>query len=183
VNVHWGVPGRGGPDPRRGVAVPSVDVVSVVDLQSIDNAVNNTKREITTRFDFRNVTTEIVFDRKEKRIHVLSGDESKVKAISEMLARQAIRLKVDPQCLDFQKIEPTSRGAAKMDVAIKEGVPIETCREVVKLIKGLKTKVQSSIQGDQVRITGKKIDDLQAIMKLLREQEYGVPLQFVNMKR
>ena len=163
--------------------MPSVDVVSVVDIQSIDNSVNNTRREVATRFDFRNVKTEITLDRKEKRIHVLSGDEWKVKEIKEMLSRQAIRLKVDPKCLDYQKIEPTSGGAAKMDVVVKEGVPIEICRQIVKLIKGLKMKVQSSIQGDEVRITGKKIDDLQVIMKLLREQQYDVPLQFVNMKR
>jgi hypothetical protein len=99
-----------------------------------------------------------------------------------MLKGQCARLKVDPRCLDFKEIEPTSQGAAKMDVQIKEGIPKETCQKIVKLIKNLKIKVQPAIQDDQVRLTGKKIDDLQEIMRLLREQDYNIPLQFVNMR-
>ncbi len=99
-----------------------------------------------------------------------------------MLIGQCTRLKLDPKCLDFKEIEPTSHGTAKMDIFIKEGIPKETGQKIVKLIKGLKIKVQPAIQDDQVRITGKKIDDLQEIMRLLKEQDYNIPLQFVNMK-
>jgi len=99
-----------------------------------------------------------------------------------MLISQCTRFKVNPKCLDFKGIEPTSHGTSKMDVQIKEGIPKETCQKIVKLIKNLKTKVQPTIQDEQVRITGKKIDDLQEIMKLLTEQDYDIPLQFVNMK-
>jgi uncharacterized protein YajQ (UPF0234 family) len=141
--------------------MPSVDVVSKVNLQALDNAINNVKREISTRFDFKNVKSEITFDRKAKYIHIVTGDDWKVKAVTEMLIGQCTRLKVDPKCLDLKEIEPTSHGTAKM---------------------GLKIKVQSTIQDDQVRITGKKIDDLQEIMRLLKEQGYNIPLQFVNMK-
>ena len=136
--------------------MPSVDVVSKVDLQVLDNAINNVKREIFTRFDFKNVKSEIILDRKAKCIHIVTGDDLKVKAVKELLFGQCIRLKEDPKCLDIKKI--------------------------VKLIKGRKLKVQPAIQDDQVRITGKKIDDLQEIMRLLKEQDYDIPLQFVNMK-
>ncbi len=162
--------------------MPSVDVVSRVDVQAIDNAVNNTKREVTSRFDFRNVETEIDFDRKTKKIHVQSGDEGKVMAIVDMLTTHSIRLKIDPRCLEVKDMEPTSRGASKLDIHIKEGLSQDTARKIVKLVKGMNVKVQPAIQGEEVRLTGKKIDELQAIMKALREQEYDLPLQFVNMK-
>ncbi len=162
--------------------MPSVDVVSKMDLQGLDNAINNVKREISTRFDFKNVKSEITFDRKAKYIHIVTGDDWKAKTVEEMLIGQCTRLKVDPKCLDFKEIESTSHSTVKMDIRIKEGIPKETGQKIVKLIKGLKIKVQPAIQGDQVRITGKKIDDLQEIMRLLKEQDYDIPLQFVNMK-
>jgi hypothetical protein len=164
------------------VKMPSVDVVSRVDLQALDNAINNVKREISTRFDFKNVKSEITFDRKTKYIHIVTGDDWKVKAVTEILIGQCTRLKVNPKCLDLKEIEPTSHGTVKMDILIKEGIPKETGQKIVKLVKGLKIKVQPAIQGDQVRITGKKIDDLQEIMRLLKEQDYNIPLQFANMK-
>jgi uncharacterized protein YajQ (UPF0234 family) len=164
------------------IKMPSVDVVSKVDLQALDNVINNVKREISARFDFKNVKSEITFDRKAKCIHIVTGDDWKVKTVTEMLIGQCTRLKVDPKCLDLKKIEATSHGTAKMDILIKEGIPKETGQKIVKLIKGLKIKVQSTIQDGQVRLAGKKIDDLQEIMRLLKEQDYDIPLQFVNMK-
>ena len=160
--------------------MPSLDVVSTVDMQALDNAINNVKREISSRFDFKNVKSEVTLDRKNKSIHIVSGDDGNVKAITEMLIGQCARLKVDPKCLDFKKIEDTS--PAKLDVQIKQGIPRETAQKMVKLIKSLKLKVQPAIQEDQVRITGKNIDDLQEVMRLLREQDYRIPLQFINMK-
>jgi hypothetical protein len=162
--------------------MPSVDVVSNVDLQALDNAINNVKREIFTRFDFKKVKSEITLDRKAKSIHIVTGDDGKVKTVTEMLFGQCVRLKMDPKCLDIKEIEATSHGTAKRDILIKEGIPKETCQKIVKLIKGLKFKVQPTIQDEKVRITGKKIDDLQEIMGLLKEQDYNIPLQFVNMK-
>ena len=162
--------------------MPSVDVVSKVDLQALDNAINNVKREISTRFDFKNVKSEITFDRKAKSIHIVTGDDWKVKTVTLMLIGQCTRFKLDPKCLDPKEIELTSHGTVKMDILIKEGIPKETGQKIVKLIKGLKIKVQSAIQDNQVRITGKKIDDLQEIMRLLKEQDYDIPLQFTNMK-
>jgi len=162
--------------------MPSVDVVNRIDPEALYNVVNNVKREISTRFDFRNIKSEVVYDRKARNIHIASGDDWKVKAVSEMLIVQCTRFKVDPKCLEMLPIEATAQGAAKMDIRIKEGIPKETGQKIVKLIKGLKIKVQPAIQEDQVRLTGKKIDDLQTIMQKLREQDYDIPLQFINMK-
>jgi uncharacterized protein YajQ (UPF0234 family) len=162
--------------------MPSLDVVSAIDLQSLDNAVNNTKREVATRFDFRSVKTEITLERKDKTIQIVSGDEWKVKTIKDMLIGQCVRQKVDPKSLEFGNIETVSTTSAKMTVQIKEGISKEAAQKMVKYIKGLKVKVQPAILDNKVRITGKQIDDLQEIMRLLREQDYGVPLQFVNMK-
>ncbi len=162
--------------------MPSVDVVSQLDLQSLDNAINNVKREISTRFDFRNIETEITLNRKEKNIHLRTGDDLKIKSLREMLVEHCGKQKVDSKCLEFKEIEATSRGGAKMDVTIKEGIPKETCKQMVKEIKRLKLKVQATIQDEQIRLSGKKIDDLQTTMKMLKDFDYDIPLQFVNMK-
>ncbi len=162
--------------------MPSVDVVSQVNMQALDNAANNVKREVATRFDFRNVETEITLNRKESSFHLRSGDDMKIKSLREMLVEQCVKQKVDPKCLEFKEIEATSRGGAKMNITIREGIPKETCKKMVKEIKQLKLKVQATIQDEQVRLSGKKIDDLQTIMTTLKEQDYGIPLQFVNMK-
>ncbi|MBI4288910.1 MAG: YajQ family cyclic di-GMP-binding protein [Chloroflexi bacterium] len=163
--------------------MPSLDVVSTVDMQSLDNAVNNVKREISTRYDFRNVKSEVTLDRKEKRIHIISGDDWKVKAVTDMLIGHCARLKVDPRSLELKKIEVISLSVAKLDIEIKDGISRETCQKIVKLIKGLKIKVQAAIQENQVRLTAKQIDDLQEVMRVLDSQDYGIPLQYVNMKR
>ncbi|MEN8615168.1 YajQ family cyclic di-GMP-binding protein [Dehalogenimonas sp. THU2] len=163
--------------------MPSLDVVSDVDMQALDNAINNVKREITTRYDFRNIKSEITLDRKEKTIHMESGDDVKVKAMTEILIGQVIRFGLDSKCLDFGKMDATAQGGAEIEVKIKEGIPKETAQKIVKFIKSLKLKVEPAIQGEQLRITGKQIDDLQAIMTQLKDQDFDVPLQFVNMKR
>ncbi|MCX6013322.1 MAG: YajQ family cyclic di-GMP-binding protein [Chloroflexi bacterium] len=162
--------------------MPSLDVVSILDIQALDNAINNVKREVSNRYDFKNVKSEITFDRKEKSIHIVSGDDWKVKAMVDILIGQCTRFKVSPKCLDIGEIGTSAHSAAKIEIRIKEGIPKETCQKIVKYIKSLKIKVQPVIQDEQVRITGKKIDDLQEIMRLLTEQDYDLPLQFVNMK-
>lgn len=162
--------------------MPSLDIVSKVDMQALDNAVNNTKRQITTRYDFKNVVTEIIMDKKKKTINIATGDEWKAKEIVSILTGQCVRLQVNPKSLDVKTIEAAGGGTAKVDVLIKEGISKETCQKMVKFIKGLNMKVQPTIQEEQVRITGKQIDDLREVMRLLTEHDFGVPLQFVNMK-
>ena len=160
--------------------MPSLDVVSTIDLQVLDNAINNVKREIASRFDFKNVRSEVTLDKKEKIIRVVSGDDMNVKAITEMLIGQSARFKIDTKCFEWGKIEPTT--PSRLDIKIKQGIPRETAQKMVKLIKGTKLKVQAVIQEDQVRVSGKNIDDLREIMRLLQEQDYDIPLQFINMK-
>jgi len=162
--------------------MPSLDVVSIVDFQSLDNAVNNTKREIATRFDFRSIKTEISLDRKDKIIHILSGDEWKAKTVKDILIGQCVRQKVDTKSLEIGKIDTVSTTVAKLDIKVVEGISKEASQKIVKYIKSLKIKVQPAILDNKIRISGKQIDDLQEIMRLLNEQDYGVPLQFVNMK-
>jgi len=162
--------------------MPSFDVVNKVDLQEVDNAVNNVRKEVETRYDFRGTTTELSLDKGNKRLSILAGDELKMKAVEEMLKTHFLRRKVDPQILEFKDPEPTSKGALKRDVVFKEGIEKDLAKKMVKEIKASKLKVQARIQDDQLRVTGKKLDDLQAVMAMLREGEYGIPLQFVNMK-
>ena len=163
--------------------MPSMDVVSAVDMQALDNAINNVKRDITTRYDFRNIKSEITLNRKEKTIHLQSGDDVKVKAMTEMLIGHVVRFGLDPKCLDFGKMEATAQGGAEMDVKIKEGIQKETAQKMVKFIKALKLKVEPAIQDDQLRISSKQIDDLQEVMRQLKAQDFEIPLQFVNLKR
>ena len=163
--------------------MPSLDVVSAIDAQTLDNAINNTRREITTRYDFRNIVSEISYDKKEKVIKISSGDDMKIKAITESLIGQGTRLKLDPKILDPQKIEAGGGGTSKREIKVKEGISRDTAQKMVKFIKASGLKVQPAIMDDQIRIQGKQIDDLQEVMKLLQAQDYDVPLQFVNMKR
>lgn len=163
--------------------MPSFDIVSKVDLQEVDNAVNNVRKELETRYDFRNVKTDLELNKKDKVLHITTGDEMKLNAVRDLLLTHCIRRKVDPKSLEFKEKEATSQGRVKMDVAIKEGISKETAQKIVKLIKAEKLKVQAAIQDEQVRVTGKQIDDLQAVIRLLEERDFDVPLQHVNMKR
>jgi len=155
----------------------------VIDAQTLDNAINNSRREITTRYDFRNIVSEITYEKKEKVIKISSGDDMKVKAITESLIGQSTRLKLDPKILEPQKIEAGGGGTSKREIKIKEGISRETAQKIVKFIKASGLKVQPAIMDDQIRIQGKQIDDLQEVMRLLQAQDYDVPLQFANMKR
>ena len=161
----------------------SFDIVSRVDMQEVDNAVNMTRKAILTRFDFRESKTEITLDKKEKKIHVVTEDEMKMRAIQDTLVEHLVRRKIDVKSLEPKEIQMASHGMIQREFAIKEGVDADTARAIVKLIKGQKWKVQASIQENQVRVSGKKIDDLQAVIQLVREAKFQIPLQFVNMIR
>lgn len=164
--------------------MPSVDVVSEVDMQEVDNAVNTVIKEIQTRYDFRGCKTELELNKKDKTIRLVTEDDMKFKAVREMLATRFIARKLDPKILDYSKEEEATLGMIRVVVKLKEGLTGDDARKVTRLVKDSKLKVQASIQGDQVRLQGTKIDDLQAVMQLLRENdEITVPLQFTNMKR
>jgi uncharacterized protein YajQ (UPF0234 family) len=160
--------------------MPSFDVVCHVDLQEVDNAINQTLRELAQRFDFKNVRTEL--RREENTLHLHSADDYKVKAVGDILRERLARRQVPVKALQAKAIEPGPAGTAKQEIGLQQGIPIEKAREIVKLVKDTKLKLQASIQADQVRVTGKNRDDLQTIMKLLRERDLGIALQFTNFR-
>jgi len=160
----------------------SFDIVNEINAQEVDNAVNNTLKEINTRYDFRGLHSEVTFHKKENRIHLVGAESMKMQAMKEMLIRNFIKRGIDSKVLDFGTEEGTSQGHVKMDVILKEGISREQAKKIVKEIKDLKFKIQPQIQDDQVRVTGKKIDDLQAVIAHLKGKDMGIPLQFVNFK-
>lgn len=162
--------------------MPSFDVVNKVDMQEILNAVNNAKKEIVQRYDFKGSNTTVDLDAKAKKITVTTEDEMKMEAVRDILLTHAVRRKVDTDCLDFGKVEPAGGKTLRRDVNIQEGIDQEIGKRIVKDVKATKMKVQVAIQGDELRVSGKKRDDLQGVIKLLKENDYGVPLQFVNMR-
>lgn len=162
--------------------MPSFDIVSRVEMQEVDNAVNNTLKAIQQRYDFRGSKTEVSLDKKEKKIRILTEDKMKMEAVKEMLQQNAVKRKIDLKTLKFEDPEPAAGSTLRREVTIKEGIDQDTAKKIVKLIKDSKMKVQASIQGEEVRVSGKKIDDLQEAIALVRGADIDVPLQFVNMK-
>lgn len=163
--------------------MPSFDIVSKIDLQELDNAINNVKKEIQTRYDFKTGRAEIDLNKKDKKVTLLASDDMKVRAMQEMLSGHLVRRKLDPRCMEFAEPEDASGGAIRITATLREGVNKETGQKIVKLIKAAGIKVQPAIQDEQVRVTGKKIDDLQAVITLLNQESFDRPLQFENMKR
>jgi uncharacterized protein YajQ (UPF0234 family) len=162
--------------------MPSFDIVSRIDLQEVDNAVNITTKTMLTRYDFRGSKTEISLDKKEKKIQVMTEDDMKMRAIQDTLIENLAKRKVDRRCLDPKTTEPAAQGMIRREIAIKEGVDSDNARSIVKMIKDKKLKVQAAIQDGQVRVTGKKIDDLQDVIQMLRDAKIEIPLQFINMQ-
>lgn len=160
--------------------MPSFDVVCTLDLQEVDNAIHQTMQELGRRFDFRNVKTEVKREARIVKVH--SADDFKVKSVVEILKERLAKREIPLKALEEKDITPGPVGTAKQDILLQDGIPTEKAKEVVKLIKEEKLKVQASIQADQVRVTGKKRDDLQAVMKLLREKDLGIAMQFVNFR-
>jgi uncharacterized protein YajQ (UPF0234 family) len=161
-------------------AVPSFDVVCRVDLQEVDNAVNQTLRELAQRFDFKGVKTEVV--REDHAVHVRSADDYKVRAVTEILREKLARRQVPPKAVQAGLVEPGPAGTAKQTLELQQGIPVEKARELVKLAKETKLKVQVAIQGDQLRVTGKKKDELQDVLRRFREHDLGIAVQFTNFR-
>ena len=162
--------------------MPSFDVVNRVDVHEVENAVNTTRKVIATRFDFRGSNTELTFDKKAREIHIVTSDTMKLQAVDDTLATHLAKRKVDVKTLDRKEPEPTSKGHIKQDIRLREGIDRDTAKKIVKWIKETKLKIQAQIQDNQIRVTAKKIDDLQAVIALLKEKKLDVPLQFINMK-
>jgi uncharacterized protein YajQ (UPF0234 family) len=162
--------------------MPSFDIVSKIDHQNLDNALNNAKKEILNRYDFNGSKSSLDFDKKTMNLHIITENEMRMKHIHDVLISKLMKQQIDASCLDFGKEEYASGNMIKKDVKIKEGLDKETAKKITKDIKASGLKVQASIMDDMVRVTGKKIDDLQAVIALMRSGDYGQPLQSVNMK-
>jgi uncharacterized protein YajQ (UPF0234 family) len=160
--------------------MPSFDVVSKVDMQEVDNAVNQVKKELTTRYDFRG--TESAIDLEAEAITLRSSDKEHLSAAYKVLMEKMVKRGVSLKSLDPQEPESATRQSLRQVITIKQGIATEKGKELVKLIKDAKLKVQAQIQDEQVRVTGKNKDDLQACIRLLRGADVGLDLQFINFR-
>jgi hypothetical protein len=162
------------------LAESSFDVVSKVDLQEVKNAISQAMKEITTRFDLKGSNSLVELQGKE--ILITSGDDSKMKAVRDVLEERLVKRQVPLKALTFGDVEKALGQTARQKVTLQEGIPSDKAREIVKVIKGSKLKVQASIQGEQVRVTGKSKDDLQSVMQLLKSTDLGIDMQFTNRR-
>ena len=160
--------------------MPSFDVVSKVDLMELDNALNVAVKELGTRYDFRGTNTSL--ERTPEGIIARSSDEPRLEAAITVLRERMAKRNVPPRCLDLQRVEPAAGKSVRQLVKVKQGIEVETAKKLVKKIKDAKLKVQASIQGDELRVTGKNRDDLQSAIALLRREDFGLDLQFINFR-
>jgi hypothetical protein len=161
--------------------MPSFDIVSVVDMQEVDNAVNQAVKEINQRYDFKGSKTEVSLE-KDGTIRLQTEDEFRLKAVVDVLQSKFVRRGVSLKALQYGKAEPASGGRVRQVVTIQQGISKEKGREIVAIIKQTKLKVQAQIQDEQVRVTGKNIDDLQEVIRILKGKDLGVEMQFVNFR-
>ena len=162
------------------MADSSFDIVSSVDLQEVKNALAQATKEIQTRFDLKASGSSV--DLQEEEILLASSDEFKLKAVCDVLEGRLVKRNVPLKALTFGTIEQALGGTVRQRVTLQKGIPTDKAREIVKLIKGTKRKVQAAIQGDQVRVSSKSKDDLQAIIQLLKSQDLGIDMQFSNYR-
>jgi hypothetical protein len=162
--------------------MPSFDIVSKVDAQFLDNAVNVTKKEITNRFDFKDSVVNIDLNKKENKIMLETDDDMKMRQLVEILINRANKQGISPQAFDTSKDSYQSGKTVKQEVVVKNGLKQDDAKKVTKLIKDSGMKVQAQINDDVVRVTGKKIDDLQEVIQLCRNADLGFPLQYENMR-
>ncbi len=160
----------------------SFDVVSKVDLQAVDNAVNTANREISTRYDFKGSVSRMELDKKNNTLTFYSDNEGKLKSVLDVLQGRLVKQGVSLKALDFGKVEPAENGTVRQTAKITQGIPSDKAKEMVRAVKNAKLKVTPSIQGDQVRVTGRSKDELQAALAVLRNGDFGVPLQFTNFR-
>ena len=162
--------------------MPSFDIVSKVDPQTLDNAVNAAKKELQTRYDLRDTKGGIELDKKTNEITLSSENSMRVQALEDILLGRVVKQGLDGTCLDYSAEEQSVGALVKKVLKVRVGLDKEVIRLIQKHIKDSKVKVDVQAQGDQVRVTSKKIDDLQQVMAVLRQAKLDVPLQFVNMK-
>ncbi|MFN7933144.1 MAG: YajQ family cyclic di-GMP-binding protein [Bryobacteraceae bacterium] len=160
----------------------SFDIVSVIEMPEVVNAINQASKEIITRYDLKDSKSEIVLVEKDKKITLTSKDEFKLKAVVEILEGKLVKRKVPLKGLQYGEVLQAAGSTVRQEITLQQGIPIEKAREIVKAIKDSKKKVQASIQGDMVRVTGKDRDTLQEIIAVLRGHDFGIDMQFTNYR-
>lgn len=160
----------------------SFDIVSEVDYQEVDNAINQALKEILQRYDFKGSKSEITLNKKDHIINIASDNDFKLKAVLDILQNKMIKRGISIKALKYGNIEPAAGSSVRQEIKLQQGIEKEDAKKVVKLIKDSKLKVQASIQDEQVRVTGKAKDDLQDVMKLLKETELEFAFQFTNYR-
>ncbi len=158
----------------------SFDIVSHVEMQEVTNALDQARREIAQRFDFKDTGTSL--DRDDKLIEVRSSTEDRLKAAVEVLKEKLVRREVSLKALSEGPVQPAAKGTVRQSIHVNQGISDEKAKELTKFVKGTGLKVQAQVQGDQVRVTGKKKDDLQAIIQAVKGRDFGIALQFVNFR-
>ena len=162
--------------------MPSFDIVSKVDVQKLDNAINTASKEISTRYDFHGSKTEVELDKKQLLIKILTEDDMRMDAIRGIIISRIMKQGLEASCLDFGKDHAAAGAMIRKEVKVIDGVDKEIAKKIVKAIKDSGLKVQASIMDDQVRVTGKKLDDLQSAISVVRQSGFELPLQFINFR-
>jgi hypothetical protein len=158
----------------------SFDIVSDVDLMEVSNAVQQAMKEIRQRFDFKGSVSDIKLEKES--LTLTSDDESRLKAVIDILTTKLVKRGVSLKALEYKTIQPAAKGSVRQEVTVRKGIPSEKAKEIVKFIKGSGIRVQAQIQEDQVRVVGKKRDDLQAVIQAVKGQDFGLDLQFTNYR-
>jgi uncharacterized protein YajQ (UPF0234 family) len=162
--------------------MPSFDIVSKVDPQALDNAVNVVHKEVSNRFDFKDSPVVIDLNKKEFKLNIEAADDMKMRQLLDVLISRAHKQGIDPEAFDFSKDTYQSGKVVKKEVTVRNGLKMEDAKKLVKLIKDSGSKVQAQIMDDLVRVTGKKLDDLQNIIQLCKNADLGIPMQYINMR-
>ena len=164
------------------MAENSFDVVSEISLPEVNNAIQQAMKEVITRYDLKDSKSSIDFNEKDKKLTLASSDEFKLNAVNEILRQKLVKRGVPLKGFTYGEIQPAAGSTVRQEITLQQGIPIEKARDMIKKIKDSKLKVQASIQGDELRVTGKNRDDLQSAIALMRRTDFGVDLQFVNFR-
>ena len=163
--------------------MPTFDIVCRYEIHEIENTVNMVKRDILNRYDFKGSSTNITLDKKNATIRIESNSEIQLGSVRDMLEKRAVERKISLKTFKIHDVEKGSGMIVLQNIGLQEGISKDNAKNINKLVKDSKLKVQSQIQGEQLRVTGKKIDDLQTVITFLKDENLGIPLQFVNMKK
>ena len=158
------------------------DIASKIDLNEVSNAVQQTSKEIQTRYDLKDSKSSVELSEKGRKILLASSDEYKLKAVTEILGQKLVKRNVPLKGLQYGTVIPASQGSVRQEITLQQGIPIEKARDIVKTVKDSKLKVQASIQGDLVRVSGKDRDTLQQVIALLKAKDFGIDMQFTNYR-